>query len=340
MSEKIGDSALRQPRRRLSTNLIRFAGLGLLALLLIRLDFERIRVTLRDADWVLVAMAASLVVPLIAIKAFRWQQILRSQTIKLAFGPALLVYFSSLFIGFLTPGRLGEFIKAIHVKRECGVPLSQAFSSVLADRLFDFYTLLIVGIIALFQLNVVDLSMESALLWGGFFIVVIAPLLLLVLDGPFGWIMRFNDWLGKWGKGQWLSEMRQGLLQLSMLGLLLAILLTTIAYICFFSQCYLIALALDISIGFPPIVFAVALGSLVTLLPVSISGLGTREAVIVAYLSVYEVSAQVALSFSLLVFLVFYVAGGVIGFGAWWIKPLPVKEWHTSSNDSTYVFKG
>ena len=64
----------------------------------------------------------------------------------------------------------------------------------------------------------------------------------------------------------------------------------------------------------------------VTLLPISISGLGTREAAIVAYLGTIGVPAEAALGFSLLVFVTFYVGGGLMGAAAWWVKPVPLKQ--------------
>ena len=52
------------------------------------------------------------------------------------------------------------------------------------------------------------------------------------------------------------------------------------------------------------------------------------EAVLIAYLGTLGVPAETALSFSLLVFLTFYVAGGLMGAVAWWVKPVPVDSLH------------
>jgi hypothetical protein len=121
-----------------------------------------------------------------------------------------------------------------------------------------------------------------------------------------------------------LPGIRAGLLQLTWPGILLSIALTVLAYGIFFGQCYLLALALDLPVGFVPVTFAVALGSLVTLIPISISGLGTREAAMIAYLSSAGIDAESAISFSLLVFVTFSLAGGLIGAAAWWIKPVTI----------------
>jgi uncharacterized membrane protein YbhN (UPF0104 family) len=86
----------------------------------------------------------------------------------------------------------------------------------------------------------------------------------------------------------------------------------------------MLALALDMSLSYIQVSYAVAIGSLVTLLPISISGLGTREAAIIAYLGTAGVSDEQALGFSLLVFATFYVGGGILGAVAWWFKPAPL----------------
>jgi hypothetical protein len=58
-------------------------------------------------------------------------------------------------------------------------------------------------------------------------------------------------------------------------------------------------------------------------LPISISGIGTRDAVIITYLGSLGIPAEGALGFSLLISLMFYTGGGLMGFAAWWLKPLP-----------------
>ena len=44
------------------------------------------------------------------------------------------------------------------------------------------------------------------------------------------------------------------------------------------------------------------------------------------YLSTAGVPGEVALGFSLLVFVTFYMAGGLMGALAWWVKPVALGE--------------
>jgi uncharacterized protein (TIRG00374 family) len=324
MPEKIGKAP--RPRWFLSAGWLRLAGLALLVFLIARLDLDRIYEVIRTADPWLIGLSMLGIIPLILIKTIRWQGLLRAQAIRLATWPALLAYFGSLFIGFLTPGRLGEFIKAMHVSRDCNVPLAQAFSSVLADRLFDLYALLLVGSAALLSLA---LNGQEVLVLVALVLVMTLPLVFFLHEVTFTWMQRVGLRFGAlgrklFGEGGILPEVRAGLLQLTWARFLTAVILTVVAYGVFFGQCYLLARALNLPVGFGPVTFAVALGSLITLVPISISGLGTREAAMIAYLDSAGVQAESAISFSLLVFVTFYVAGGLIGAVAWWIKPVPV----------------
>jgi uncharacterized protein (TIRG00374 family) len=305
----------------------RVFGLALLGVLLWRAELGQLAQTIGEADLSLVFASVALLFPLILLKTVRWQEILRAQAVRFDLRPAYLAYFGSIFIGFLTPGRLGEFVKALHVSRDCGVAQSRALASVLADRLFDLYALLIVGAVALVAVSAGATTVLAVIVTA---VIVTVPLVLLMYDRAFGIVQRL-DALGP-RKMQdfsrrafsWADEVRLELRKLTGRRLVVAVLLTVVSYFLFFGQTYLLALALDLDVSYAKISFVTALGSLVTLLPISISGLGTREAVMIAYLGTMGVAHDAALGFSLLVFLTFYVGGGLIGALAWLLKPLPL----------------
>lgn len=326
MSEALRHAAVSGARGRPVVWAPRLLGVLLLGGLVAGLDRGRIYAVIRDANLPLVGVAIVAVLPLILVKAVRWRGILRSQAVELGAGPAFLAYLGSLFVGFATPGRVGDFVKAVHVYRDCHVSSARAFSSVLADRLFDFCALVVVGGAALWAVTVRG---TAVLALAGSALLVAVPLGLLLNDRTFGFLRRLPGFPGRagdavrrlLGSGSWLEDLRASLRELAWPRLLVATGWTAAAYAIFFGQCYLLALAVGIRVGFIPVSYAVALGSLVTLLPVSVSGLGTREAAMVAYLSALGVLPEAALGLSLLIFATFYVAGGLMGAVAWWLKP-------------------
>lgn len=316
--------------RQKGTRWFRILGLVLLAILIWKIDFHRVLTLMQSANPTLVLVAVALNIPQIGLKAFRWRRLLKSQNISYPLSSAMLSYFGSIFVGLLTPGRLGEFIKAWHVHHDCKVPTARAFSSVLADRLFDLYALLLFGGAALLSKTVGHQATTLAV-FAGAAVALILPLAAFLHEGVFAKIRNIGAGLGKVGaklfsEGSWLLNLRSGLKELSTAAVLGSIGITVCAYALFFLQCYLLALSVHLNAGFLQTSFAVALGSLVTLIPISISGLGTREAAVVAYLGSVGVSADASLGYSLLVFVTFYVAGALFGIVAWWIKPV---SWNT-----------
>jgi len=309
----------------------------LLIVLLWQVDFGALARTMGQADWRFVIGAIALNVPMVLCKSLRWQALMRPQSIHYSTLNAYLAYFGSLFIGLLTPGRLGEFVKALHVSRDCNIPLARALSSVLVDRLYDLSMLLLVGSAALLTL----IHSGTELLTLAVALVVLAiPLVLFLHSATFAFFQRIGCRFGRlgqrlFGPDGWLTELRAGMRQLSPRSALLAAGLTVLAYGIFFGQCYLLALALALPLSYLQVSYAVAIGSLVTLLPISISGLGTREAAIIAYLGTADIASEQALGFSLLVFAAFYVAGGLFGAVAWLIKPAPLAALRTRRQRAT-----
>ena len=313
---------------------LRLLGLVLLGILLWQVDVSRVASFVAKASPAFLLAAVILNIPQITLKAIRWRALLRAHAIEYGAVPAILSYFGSIFVGLLTPGRLGEFVKALHVKQDCDVPVGRAMSSVLVDRIFDLYALLLFGGAALLS---TAQGRKSGWLLAESAAVLILPMVLFLNDRSFHAFQDLVSRMGKWTarvfrEGSWLLELRTYLKSLKIATVSLAILLTAAAYFLFFTQCFLIARSLELQVGPLPISFAVALGSLVTLIPVSISGLGTREAVMIGYLSTTGVPAEQSLGFSLLVFVVFYIAGALLGAIAWMIKPASWSEVKSSQS--------
>ena len=84
---------------------------------------------------------------------------------------------SSLFIGFITPGRLGEFVKTLYLKADKGISLSKGFSSVLVDRFFDLYLLIILGFIGIWQFDILG-KLSNIFIFLSI-IIILSPLIIL-----------------------------------------------------------------------------------------------------------------------------------------------------------------
>ncbi|MEM7532471.1 MAG: lysylphosphatidylglycerol synthase transmembrane domain-containing protein [Chloroflexota bacterium] len=314
---------------------VRFIGILLFIVILLRLDLGQLSQTFQRVNAVVLSIAFFLNLPMVFFKVLRWKMTLATQGIQYGLGKSFLAYTGSIYIGLITPGRLGEFVKTVHITQDCQVSTGKALSSVLVDRLFDLYALLTIGGIALLTWVSASWSnTESAAyaFWGfvALCAMLILPLIIFLNDGLFASIRRLSTYLGKLGKNLFkddglLMQLRNGLQQLSWAWFGAGIILTVISYSIFFFQSYLIAVSLSIPIQITEAMYAVSIGSLITFIPISISGIGTRDAAIVAYLTSLQIDGESAIAFSLLIFFTIQVGGGLVGAVSWWLKPVSIQ---------------
>jgi len=88
-----------------------------------------------------------------------------------------------------------------------------------------------------------------------------------------------------------------------------------------FAGVYILALALGMSLTFWQMTLTMALASLVIMLPISIAGLGTREAVLIPTLALFGQSPEAAVALSLLLVItstVWWALGAI----SWFLLPL------------------
>ena len=319
-----GNSSSQKSIAKSLTKYSRLIGLLLLAFLLLKIDLRATFATLLSVNvWPLVvAIVAN--VPQLGLKALRWRFLLSLQGVSYRPLRAMLAYFSSVYMGLFTPGRVGEFDKAVYLQQDTALSLGEAMSSVFVDRLFDLYALIAAGCYGL----LVFASLVEFPVWGILLVLVGLIASILIVYQPFGhrvsrMILRLP--LLKRSFPSLLEQVDSFYAKLKLLfqpKLLVAIAITLVAHLIFYIQCYLIVLALGLPLQFRFILFAMALVNLVNLLPVSISGLGTREAILSLLFAEVQLPSEMAVAYAALVIVVFYVAAGLLGAAAWSAAPL------------------
>jgi uncharacterized protein (TIRG00374 family) len=303
----------------------RLIGLGILAVILARLDLQATITALTRAHWgyLLLALAADPI--LFGLKSWRWRELLKMQGIAYPWTDAFLAFMAGFFLGLVTPGRVGEMGKALYLRQDRDVPVSEGLANVLMDRMFDLYTILMLGTAGLVWFRLLPE-------WALVLLIVLAGLALwfpfaLATDRFAGWglrLVRGIPYLRPYHASMVEATVRfqGGLRPLLTPGLAAPLLLTAIAYALFFGQAHLLARALDLGVGIIYLAVCLSVSGVITLLPISFSGLGTRDAILIALFAPLGLSAEQALAFSTLFFLIFYVGGGIIGALAWQLKPL------------------
>jgi uncharacterized protein (TIRG00374 family) len=306
----------------------RSLGFVLLAALLLSVGPRRLGAVLAAADGGWLALAAPGFLLFTLAKALRWFALLRQGGIRYPLGRALAVYQASAFLAFVTPGRVGDLAKVAYLRRDLGTPWAAGVASTLADRALDLAVLACIGAAALAVAAPAG-PLRAALLAGLAFAAALAPVLVAprfqraVARG----LARVS--LGGRASGALrrpLERLAEELERLWSPRLLPLALVTAAGFTSLFAGAFGLARAFGLPIGFATTAYAVAASSLVTLLPVSVSGIGTRDAALVVLLAPHGVGTPEALSFSLAYFAWSLACSNGIGALCWLRDPLARRE--------------
>ena len=278
--------------------------------------------TVKDADWMLVAAAVATNVPIVHFKVVRWQKLLAARGYDYPLGRTYLAVLSSLSLGMVTPGRVGDLLRIQYVKNDIGVPYTEGLATTLMDRFCDLYVL--AAVVALGAVHFASaLSADLAnITWAAVALAVLAPSAFL-LKGPVELLTRLLSRLSK----RWhasvtsLLDALRGLIGRSLIG---AVARTVASFSVGFLLGWLVARALGIELSYVDVASLLATTSLLSLIPISVSGVGVRELFLALVFPALGLLPAQGVALGLMVFVCNHMAIVVAGFIAWQLAPPPV----------------
>jgi glycosyltransferase 2 family protein len=256
-------------------------------------SFQRI-----NAVWFVAALLCS---PLVVLMSSRkWYEIIHAEARGLTYGEALIAFLGGTFFGLFTPGRLGEFGKIALVRQG---RLRILAGIALLDRMLDVEILVLMatgGALVIFGFLAFG-AITSVALLGAW--IILSQRLKEQLLRPILLITPFKDKVAGFMEGLTLVPAK---VLYKCAGLRLA------ACTIDLFQFYLIANSFD-SVKFVDIAAVYPLVILSNLAPVTIGGIGVREAMSMYTLSYFQVSPETAVSASFLLFAINTFLPGMAG---------------------------
>lgn len=257
----------------------------------------------------------------IHLKVIRWQILLRRRGIEYDTKRSWLAFLTSAYLAMLTPGRVGDLLRVQYLKKHKDVPYAEGFASVVMDRFCDLYVLAGFVAVAAVHYGPIIAGRLAWATWACVIGTVLGPLAFLIPGLP-------ERILGKalrkfTGKAESFDQFLAALRANVGWPLLITIPLTAVTFLVNYVQGSMIAHAMGIDLSFYDVMCLLAIASLLGLLPISVSGVGMREAFFALLFPSLGLSAEIGVSFGLLVFGVIYVAITAAGFIAWQLAPPP-----------------
>lgn len=283
--------------------ILRLLGIILFVYILTRVDLKRIGEVLREMNLQMFMLGILFQILVLLFKGFRWHIMNDGRKQKTYWIRSFGRFFESYAVGVVTPGRLGELLKAGH--EESSVGKVNSFIRVISERGFDVSIFVLIAVGALFFGNFI--SMEEWLKWiflGAGLIILILSYLLLSSSG---FLLFIQKLVSKFSRNNFLLEINSKHYSKGIVPLILF--LSVLSNFSYFVSCYYLAQSVYLSIPLIDVSAGVALAGLLNMLPITIMGLGTRELVLLSVFSAFPKSA--VLAFSITILLVAQIGGGI-----------------------------
>jgi len=301
-------------------------GLIILAIIFSQLNFADLLKSFQKINYYLLALGISLVIPSVLIKSWRWNYLKKSQGIKYQLLDSFLIYNVGFLLGGVTPSQVGELAKVYYLKKG-GLSYGKATVSIIIDRVFDIFYFLIFGYLGIiFVLK--DLRNEINL----FYFISLILLLIIIIILKLGWHkMLFNKIFCYFVPENYQKKLHlnfndfiSDLKLLTLKNYFIAFLITVLAWLLYYLQMEIFALSLGLEIPIINLAVAVTITGLVSLLPISILGIGTREATLILLLQPFYSNISIIIIFSQLI-LVANLVGYLLGAVSWLFLPFSLK---------------
>lgn len=257
-------------------------------------------------EWLLVSVIAVLVS--FWIRAYRWRQLLKADRI-VGIADLYLLSFTGTTLNLILPGSLGDIAKSYYAYRKTGLK-EEILSSILLDKFVGLASVFILGAVASLIYQLYTYAYLSLVLAIFFFAFSFFPRIL-----PWGFLKRLESRILRNRFN--VERIHEAFLLPSkkkISALLLSILSWVVTYLVFYQIC----LAFSANVG---LIYVFAIAPLITiarLAPMTFSGLGTQEAMVVYLFSTVGIDTGKALVISLSFTVISVLLPGLLGLFIIW----------------------
>jgi len=271
-----------------------FISLGILAVIFLKIDLGQFVHNFKNLNLLYFAVSFLFFVPQTYVSAKRWQLILKARC-EIGLWKSTTLILASSTLNVILPSKVGDFAKALFLKRSDGLELSKGFSLTFIEKFLDVAGLCLVLLLGAILIpksdGIVSLSIFFSLFVIGttvlMFSIDLRKLKLNRLASKLGVEKKLSGFLDEWQES--VSTQRRDKPRFAII-----IFLSVLLWFLHIVQIYLFFLSLNSSVS-PMVVFAyVPLSIFVGLVPISFGGIGTRDAALIYLFSGYESASVMA----------------------------------------------
>ena len=282
-------------------------------------DLNSLKKVLLASRWPFFGISLVMVPPLIFLRSIRWQIILSKYGLPYSKWQCFKIYFVET-IAVMVVSTVGTFAKAVYLKRD-GYGLQRPALTIIIDKYYDYTLPLVFGVTSV---CLVGLRLGSGIGLITFFLATVLAFIPLRK----ACLILSPRLLPKRFKASFLEKgwnIKAHILQIHDTLNFRIYLHSVLAFGLYFGSIYFLTRGLNLELSFFQVVLIMTITSLITFIPISILGIGTRDAGLLAVFNFFGHTPEqaVALSMALLLLRIAIVFMGSI---FWFIEPPPLHE--------------
>lgn len=275
-----------------------FVSLAILVAVWLSIDRRELLRTLAGTHLGWFAVAMLFFVPQKALQAVRWRRMARSFC-RVGFGEALRLILAGDALNLVLPSKMGDLSKAIFLRSQGRLPLAHGLNLVVFEKMLDtsaLCVLLTIGVVAVRRFDAIGVV---SLLGALGIIGITGAVCLSPAFGSKRWTTALQRW-GSAGVKARVAHVLVGAIEvvgdLAGRGASLALLaaLSVAIWVLHLLQIYTFFLALRAPVPFLDAMALVPVAIFIGLLPITVAGIGTRDAALIFLFRPYQGAAAMA----------------------------------------------
>ncbi len=294
---------------------------GLIFYLFKRMDLGQVWSHLSGARVSFLGLASLMILLMVIANSIRWRVVLKPKGLDLPLTRLFYFYLVSIFFSSFLPTSIGgDFVRIVGIAHQTG-RRSDALASVVIERLLGLVALLPIAALSfpfvlteVKEWKVIGISAAgTVLIVAGFILLLQRPIAskISTLFDPL-----FNHFEGIKLR-QRLERFYEAVVAYSenKSEVFAAGLLSVIARLLWVLACLFVAISIDLRVAFAVFLLVVPVVEIVRMIPISLSGIGLREAAFVVLLRQFGVEDSLSFTMAILLYLLFFgfgLAGGIL----------------------------
>lgn len=265
------------------------------------------------------------------LKAIKWKFIINLHGFDHPLIKCIKAWIVGMSAGIITPARAGDMIRSFYIQRK-NIRFGHCLSTVVVDRILDLSVIMLFSLWGVFFISEIAGYPAQIMLMVPFVIIFIVLIYLVtrreftrIILKPIARLLVSKIEIKKLKKSY--HEMYDSFNDVGKKKghIIIMLIFSSIIWMISIVQIRIIGLAIGIEIDYLFLLAVMSLVVIIELIPISIFGIGTREAFLIFTFGIIGIAKESAIAFSISYLVLAYWSVGLVGLIFWLREPVKIK---------------